>query len=54
MRWGWQREHGISPGDFPDLARMQAALQHHDFSKFSPIKQKLLDIVDNMLASDIG
>jgi len=24
-----QREHQISPGDFPDLARMQQQLQHH-------------------------
>ena len=24
-----QREHQISPGDFPDLQRMQEQLQHH-------------------------
>lgn len=24
-----QREHQISPGDFPDLQRMQELLQHH-------------------------
>jgi hypothetical protein len=49
-----QREHQISPGDFPDLARMQEQLQHHDFSKFNPMKQKLLDNVDKMLAEDIA
>lgn len=49
-----QLQHNISPGDFPDIARMQSTLQHHDFSKFSPIKPKLLDVVDGMLASDIA
>jgi len=49
-----QREHQISPGDFPNCKRMQERLQHHDFSKFNPIKRKLLDTVDHMLANDIA
>ena len=49
-----QREHQISPGDFPDLRRMQEQLQHQDFTKFNPIKPKLLQQVDRMLAEDIA
>lgn len=49
-----QREHQISPGDFPNLKRMQEQLQHHDFNKFHPLKPKLLEIVDQMLAEDIA
>ncbi|XP_047102356.1 EH domain-containing protein 3-like [Schistocerca piceifrons] len=49
-----QREHQISPGDFPDLKRMQEALSHHDFTKFHPLKPRLLEVVDKMLAEDIA
>ncbi|KHJ46049.1 putative ribosomal protein S23 [Trichuris suis] len=49
-----QREHNISPGDFPDLKRMQEQLQHHDFSKFNSLKPKLIEMVDGMLSSDIA
>lgn len=49
-----QREQHISPGDFPDLRKMQECLMHHDFSKFNPIKIKLLEVVDKMLAEDIA
>ncbi|XP_050404639.1 EH domain-containing protein 3 isoform X2 [Patella vulgata] len=49
-----QREHQISPGDFPNLKRMQEQLQFHDFTKFHPLKPKLLENVDNMLATEIA
>lgn len=49
-----QREHQISPGDFPNLERMKEQLQHHDFTKFHPIKPQLLKQVDAMLANDIA
>lgn len=49
-----QREHQISPGDFPDLKRMQEQLIHHDFTKFHPLKPRLLETVDKMLAEDIA
>ncbi|KRZ97175.1 EH domain-containing protein 1 [Trichinella sp. T8] len=49
-----QREYNISPGDFPDMKRMQELLVHHDFSKFNPLKPKLIEMVDGMLASDIA
>ncbi|GMT11780.1 hypothetical protein PFISCL1PPCAC_3077, partial [Pristionchus fissidentatus] len=49
-----QREHNISPGDFPDVNKMREKLQSYDFNKFQPIKPKLLEVVDAMLASDIA
>ncbi|EGT47196.1 hypothetical protein CAEBREN_20402 [Caenorhabditis brenneri] len=49
-----QREHNISPGDFPDVNKMREKLQAQDFSKFNPLKPKLLEVVDGMLATDIA
>lgn len=49
-----QREHGISPGDFPDVDKMRENLQNADFTKFNAIKPRLLEVVDEMLANDIG
>ena len=49
-----QREHQISPGDFPDLKKMQEALVHQDFTKFRPLDKRLLERVDKMLATDIA
>lgn len=49
-----QREHSISPGDFPDIKKMQEVLQHQDFSKFHSLKPHLLEVVDTMLARDIA
>ncbi|XP_039604206.1 EH domain-containing protein 3 [Polypterus senegalus] len=49
-----EREHQISPGDFPNLKKMQEMLQAHDLNKFQPLKTKLLDTVDDMLAHDIA
>ncbi|KAI1720661.1 EH domain-containing protein 1 [Ditylenchus destructor] len=49
-----QKEHNISPGDFPDVNKMREHLQNADFQKFNAIKPRLLEVVDNMLATDIG
>ncbi|XP_048478019.1 EH domain-containing protein 1 isoform X2 [Plutella xylostella] len=49
-----QREQQISPGDFPDIKKMQESLANHDFTKFHPLKPKLLEVVDHMLATDIA
>ncbi|VDD94065.1 unnamed protein product, partial [Enterobius vermicularis] len=49
-----QREHNISPGDFPDVNKMKENLQNQDFTKFCAIKPKLLEVVDGMLAYDIA
>lgn len=49
-----QREHQISPGDFPNVKKMQEQLQFHDFSKFPSMKLRLIENVDRMLAEDIA
>ncbi|CAG9557917.1 unnamed protein product [Danaus chrysippus] len=49
-----QKEMQISPGDFPDIKKMQETLANHDFTKFHPLKPKLLEVVDHMLATDIA
>ncbi|CAJ0582457.1 unnamed protein product, partial [Mesorhabditis spiculigera] len=49
-----QREHNISPGDFPDIQKMRERLEKQDFSKFNPLKPKLIEVVDGMLAHDIA
>ncbi|CAD5231142.1 unnamed protein product [Bursaphelenchus xylophilus] len=49
-----QKEHNISPGDFPDVDKMRENLQNVDFTKFNAIKPRLLEVVDEMLANDIA
>ncbi|XP_075774101.1 EH domain-containing protein 2 [Pelodiscus sinensis] len=49
-----QLEHHISPGDFPDCAKMQELLMVHDFTKFHGLKPRLLEALDEMLTSDIA
>uniref|UniRef100_A0A3P9JQ32 EH-domain containing 3 n=3 Tax=Oryzias TaxID=8089 RepID=A0A3P9JQ32_ORYLA len=49
-----EREHQISPGDFPNLKKMQDLLQDQDLTRFQALKPKLLEAVDDMLASDIA
>ncbi|XP_034060243.1 EH domain-containing protein 3-like [Gymnodraco acuticeps] len=49
-----EREHQISPGDFPNLKKMQDLLQSQDLNKFQPLKPKLLEAVDDMLSHDIA
>lgn len=49
-----QREHQISPGDFPEMKKMQEMLVNHDFTKFQPLRVKQLEVVDKMLAVDIA
>ncbi|XP_058813767.1 EH domain-containing protein 1 [Topomyia yanbarensis] len=49
-----QKEHQISPGDFPDLKKMQEVLANQDFTKFHSLRIPLLEVVDRMLATDIA
>ncbi|KAG9272463.1 EH domain-containing protein 1-like [Astyanax mexicanus] len=49
-----EKEHNISPGDFPNLKKMQELLNGQDFNKFPALKPKLLENVEDMLANDIA
>ncbi|XP_075048938.1 EH domain-containing protein 4 [Mixophyes fleayi] len=49
-----QREQQISPGDFPEVKKMQQQLEIYDFSKFHALKPKLIETVDNMLSNKIA
>lgn len=49
-----QREQQISPGDFPDIKKMQDHLLNCDFTKIHSLKPHLLEVVDQMLAVDIA
>lgn len=48
-----QGEHNISPGDFPPVLKFKEQLRKYDFSKFSPLRTKLIESLDRMLANDI-
>lgn len=48
-----EKKHGISPGDLPDLKKMQEALWDKDFMKFSRLKPRLIENVNKMLANDV-
>lgn len=48
-----QQRYQISPGDFPDCAKMQERLMSHDF-KFKGLKPKLLAGLDELLNTDIA
>uniref|UniRef100_A0A8C9YWW8 EH-domain containing 4 n=1 Tax=Sander lucioperca TaxID=283035 RepID=A0A8C9YWW8_SANLU len=47
-----QREHHISPGDFPNVTKMQDMLQHYDFSKFPSLKIKLIAGLMSMIRDE--
>lgn len=46
-----EKEHGISPGDFPPLGKMRELLKDHDFTKFHQLRPRLIQKVDNMLGN---
>jgi EH domain-containing protein 1 len=48
-----QRQHNISPGDFPNIAKMREVLEQADFRNFKQLDKKLIDKVENMLSTDI-
>ncbi|EDO49577.1 predicted protein [Nematostella vectensis] len=48
-----QREHNISPGDFPPVSKFKEQLKQHDFTKFHTLRAKHIETLDHMLAHDI-
>jgi EH domain-containing protein 1 len=48
-----ERQYSISPGDFPDIAKMRETLELMDFNTFKALDKKLIERVDNMLSVDI-
>lgn len=48
-----QKEHNISPGDFPPVLKFKEQLRKYDFSKFHPLRLKLIESLDRMLANNI-
>ena len=49
-----QQEHMVSNSDMPPAENMQAKLALCDFTKFPPLKEKLIQAVDQMLDQDIA
>ncbi|XP_067013703.2 EH domain-containing protein 1 isoform X2 [Anabrus simplex] len=49
-----QHDFQVSPGDFPDVKKMQAMLSQYDFSRFKALKPQLIESVNEMLAVDIA
>jgi len=47
------KTHGISRGDFPEVAKMQEKLKDADFSKFRSLNKKELEKTDHMLGKEI-
>lgn len=47
------KKYEVSPGDLPDLKKMQDALWNKDFTKFSKLKPSLIGAVNKMLANDV-
>lgn len=46
------KKYNLAFGDFPDIADMSSKLQEMDFTKFSKLKQKLIDDVEQVLGND--
>jgi len=49
-----QEQHLVSASDIPSVNSMQEKLQNCDFSKFPPLKDKLITTVNTMLDTDIA
>jgi EH domain-containing protein 1 len=43
------KKYNLAPGDFPELNDFRTKLTEQDFSKFAPLKQRLIDDADHVL-----
>jgi len=49
-----QKDRGISPGDFPDLQKMQSQLYETDFNLFTSLDESMVSAVEEMMFLDIS
>mmetsp|Transcript_33106 Transcript_33106/g.33711 ORF Transcript_33106/g.33711 Transcript_33106/m.33711 type:complete len:528 (+) Transcript_33106:87-1670(+) len=47
------KRYNLAPGDFPDLNDFRSKLAEQDFTKFAPLKAKMIDDLDQVLSVDI-
>lgn len=47
------KKYNLAAGDFPDISDYQSKLREMEFSKFSSLKQKLIDDTESVLTNDI-
>jgi len=48
-----ERIHKIPPGDFPEIRIMQELLRVHDFSNFEARSDRLFEVIETVLCSDL-
>ena len=49
-----QRDHNISGADFPDADDFRRTLDRKDFVKFNPVKDKVIEDVERVVAMEIS
>ncbi len=47
------RQHGLAPGDFPNIKRFKAALEESDFNEFPAMDTKKLEKLEDALTRRI-
>lgn len=47
------KKYKLSPGDFPDIEDFRSKLAEEDFTKFSSLRQRMLDDMEAVLGQDI-
>lgn len=47
------KKNNLAPGDFPEINDYQSKLKEMEFTKFHSLKQKLIDDIDGVMATDI-
>ena len=49
-----QRDQNISAADFPDVDAFRKTLDRKDFAKFNPVKDKVVEDVERVVAMEIS